>query len=354
MQITLLVLAPAFGRHRPIFLYPAGYTAFEEAFTAMDTAIADADRRNRQLYDSSNKKIVLRKGDLVKGFAAKYLDTILQNGSVAKEFLGGSAGSDGTPLDTDLAILKEGSDWKSFGKVIDQSNAFLTDLMFLVRDRGQLYFSEKDQDPGDRPGQYEVYYRKPALGHVGIRSGFPSTELDAIVLRNISYTHIDQTYMQQLYFTIVRNGFYIPVVDMTGAVIFTPEMFDEMSEVFAGVPYYSKDPLRVATLSEQDPLAVQVNAIESSLLTEQTAVTQIETDVRLHVTQALGRLGMTLQGPFDTSLIGGRLSNIGSSGRRTNLPGDADYDYVLVVNRKDFEKASKLKAEQKEWPFGRK
>ena len=50
--------------------------------------------------------MVLEQGDFVKGIGdITYLRNILQNGSISKEYLGSSAGSDATPLDTDVSMI---------------------------------------------------------------------------------------------------------------------------------------------------------------------------------------------------------------------------------------------------------
>ena len=80
----------------------------EEPKKYIEEKIKYADRRNREL---AKNDFVLEYGDFVKGIGdIKYINNILQNGSISKEFLGDDASIDSTPLDTDISkiLTKDG------------------------------------------------------------------------------------------------------------------------------------------------------------------------------------------------------------------------------------------------------
>lgn len=90
-----------------LFLKPLGFTRFGQALEAMRKAVEQADKRGRALAENTkDNHLELKEGDLIKGVQEEYISNILQNGSVAKEFLGYAAASDETPLDTDLSRVE--------------------------------------------------------------------------------------------------------------------------------------------------------------------------------------------------------------------------------------------------------
>ena len=92
-----------------MFAHAAGFDNIESIVSYQKDKLKVREEYHRSL---ANKKVLkFQKGDLIKGINdIKYLSNILQNGSVCKEFLGDSADSDATPLDTDLSLIEEESD----------------------------------------------------------------------------------------------------------------------------------------------------------------------------------------------------------------------------------------------------
>ena len=69
---------------------------------------------------------------------------------------------------------------------------------------------EKQNYKSNRFLKLEAFKTRSA-GHYGIRTGFPSSEISYFVSDN----HIDRIGLE-----IVMNGFYIPVVDSNGKLVF--------------------------------------------------------------------------------------------------------------------------------------
>ena len=61
--------------------------------------------RNRKV--ASGEIPIISEGDYIKGVAnTAYFNSMLEDGILAKDFLGGNATHDATPLDTDLEKIK--------------------------------------------------------------------------------------------------------------------------------------------------------------------------------------------------------------------------------------------------------
>ena len=87
-----------------MFCHFAGFETLEEAQNYIRNKIKEAEERN---IEASKTDMVLEEGDFIKGISGGllYLGNILQNGSLSKEYLGASATSDATPLDTDISRI---------------------------------------------------------------------------------------------------------------------------------------------------------------------------------------------------------------------------------------------------------
>lgn len=84
------------------------YAGFDSVKDIKDYQKNFLDERDKKHKEMAGKTFSLNKGDYVKGIGdIKYLANILENGSVAKEFLGDCATSDGTPLDTDCSMIMD-------------------------------------------------------------------------------------------------------------------------------------------------------------------------------------------------------------------------------------------------------
>lgn len=210
-----------------LFLRPLGYSSIEQVLDHMDKVKADANERNLALVEDSPEGISLEAGDLLKGVNLDYLDNILLNGSVAKEYLGASADSDMTPFDTDTSMVLSEDLSEGFEGAISKSVAgSYGGLLLIIKDKGQFQKPAHNAPASYEKDKYELFSSGVhGEHHWGIRTGIPSTQFDGMVA--LDSLAQDKEKMQRIYFTIAQNGVYIPVVDKEGKVIFTPEMYDE-------------------------------------------------------------------------------------------------------------------------------
>ena len=308
-----------------MFGFYAGITTFDQAKKYFLERPIMADKRNRR---KSNQGFCLEVGDFVKGINdIRYLENILQNGSVAKEFLGDAATSDGTPLDTDLSrILEVGSTIEETMKKT-LANKY-GNIWLVLKNDGRFYETRVDDgieldeiDHRKHRDQLEAFMTA-SQGHYGIRTGFASTEIDYIMC---------EKYDKRIGIEIAKNGFYIPVVDKNGELVFSPKDYDKIRMQMGGLTYYGAGPFQYsdALVSEEIyELADQVhdNVINTNM--KRQAINQV-------IAAAINKIGLKLKTSMDGDLTEGsvELIDTGSTARGTNMIGDGDFDFLMRVDK---------------------
>lgn len=181
---------------------------------------AESQVENR---DDHHRTLTFAAGDLIKAANIDNCHSILQTGFKSREFLGSegdTANSDRTPYDADFFRILP-SDLQGHEHEIDLQSIIdnhYGGLSFVIRDRKQFYLSFEDNtNPEEVIDRYELIPSR-LLGqrHYGVRTGIAATEIDAIVING----NLTDLQLQQLYFQIANNGFYIPVCDINGRVQF--------------------------------------------------------------------------------------------------------------------------------------
>ena len=345
------------------FAFFAGIRDFDSAETLLDSTAENATSRNKEAVKNGLK---LERGDLVKGIGSvRYLPNILQNGSVAREFLGDSAGSDVTPLDTDLSIILENPDSISAGLGATEASTYGPVWLVLKGDEnrsGESRFSitrrapeEQNQqvDVPDINGKLEAFYTG-AMGrsHYGIRTGFGSSEIDYFIS---SSSDINGTPTPKIIgLETALNGFYIPVLDKTsGDVVFSPEEYDEIREKMSGLSYYGTGEYHFAKDSDLSFSGIsfsggQVDSIEqivSQLPQNEAGVRKKHSAIDTVIDLALDDIGgLKRKNRIDGDLTEGvvELIDTGSTGRFDNAPGSGDFDYMMRVDKSIINNPQKL------------
>ncbi|MDP2586696.1 MAG: hypothetical protein Q8P32_02900 [Candidatus Komeilibacteria bacterium] len=236
-----------------MFARPLNYQNIDQILTEMSQSRQQAEARGRSAFASLN----LQQGDLVKGVQIQYIDNILQNGSVAKEFLGAASDSDATPFDTDVEVLKSEtkSDFKENFAGITLATSY-GELMFVVKDRGQFQKTVRGEQTKYNKNKYELFQTgTQGENHFGVRTGFPCTEIDFMIYRGS-----DLKQQENLFYSIAQNGYYIPVVDEAGQTLFSPQLYDEYRKVFAGVARFDGQDMSFAT-SKGESYYPEINSI---------------------------------------------------------------------------------------------
>ena len=270
--------------------------------------------------------MILEQGDFIKGIGGiKYLRNILQNGSVSKEFLGSSASSDNTPLDTDISMIMS-----SDGTISEKMNATAAssygpiwfvlkndDRFITTRTSSEIFEAKRDMS------KMEVFYTGVlGPGHYGIRTGFASSEINYIVIDN---------YDPRVGLEIAMNGFYIPVANKEGKIVFTPKDYDELRTKMSGLSYFDENNYTFSENLITEETEYFAQQIEQSNYEVQAKREKINSVIK----KSLEELGLHLKTSIDGDLTEGfvELIDTGSTGRGTNKPGDGDFDFMMRLDR---------------------
>lgn len=296
----------------------------QELKDAMEKSVIEASKKGAIL--AQNGQIELKQGDFIKGIGrnVEYIGGMLQNGILCKEFLGSSADSDATPLDTDLSRISE--DCPSLNKLQGVAASAYGPIFIILKNSDKLQYTEKNKEYPYDGKKYEIF-KTGVMGqdHYGIRSGFPSTMIDYFI------TQSDDKSASRLKHEIVMNGFYIPVVDGTGKVIFPYEEYLFKSSKMQGLSYYGKgDEYEFA--SELDNFSVTSRALDVQKNIEEVGkirntIIKLMQDNGLNI--ILGRGKDMSKGVME-------LIDTGSTGRGTNKMDDFDFDFIIRLDRQDY------------------
>lgn len=309
----------------------AGIDTLEQAKEYIQRKVKTADSRNR---NAAMSDMVLEQGDLIKGIGdITYLSNILQNGSVSKEYLGSSADSDLTPLDTDISMIMSSdgtisekmnaTDASKYGPiwfVLKNDNRFIT-----TRTTSETLETKRDMS------KMEVFYTGAlGEGHYGIRTGFASSEINYIVMEN---------YDPRVGLEIAMNGFYIPVANKEGKIVFTPKDYDELRKKMNGLSYYGCVEYRLdESINYENPLITEIE----NVIKENQEQASIESNLIVSkIAFGLEKLNLSVKRRVDLSLNSVVLFNTGSTSRFTNIPGDSDFDFVMQLDREYYENPEK-------------
>lgn len=299
-----------------------GIDTLDKAKEYIKRKIKTADLRNR---NASNSNMVLEQGDFIKGIGdITYLKNILQNGSVSKEYLGSSARSDATPLDTDISMILS-SDGTISEKISATAAAGWGPIWFVLKNDDRFITTRTNTEtlePERDMSKIEVFYTGHlGQGHYGIRTGFASSEINYIVMDN---------YDPRVGLEIAMNGFYIPVANKEGKIIFTPKDYDELRSKMSGLSYFDENNYTYSEnliTEETEFFAEQIEQSEFEVQTKKEKINSI-------IKKSLEELGLHLKTNIDGDLTEGvvELIDTGSTGRGTNKPGDGDFDFMMRLD----------------------
>lgn len=315
-----------------MFAYFAGFKSYSEMANYFNMKTKYANEKNKKEADNIIKNgFKLEEGDFVKGlgqYAMKYLETILQNGSVAKEFLCIGASSDATPLDTDLSrITKKGVNLES---TIDNTpSRGYGPIWFKIKNSNRLSITRDENGETNNydKSKIEVFKTKKD-GHYGIRSGFASSEIDAIIVSHDSIREI----LPEIKYKIALNGFYIPVVDSkTEKLVFTPEEYDKMSKKIQGLDYYTDEEIQ---FSDNLNSIENINSIMESIDNNVKDANNKKQKINEIISTKLKGIGINvIEGfDYDMSMGNAQLIDTGSTGRATSTGKSSDFDYILRID----------------------
>ncbi len=322
------------------FLRRIDINSIDDALRQFINLRSVADTRNREF--ASSGKIILSPTDLAKGVDSAFFDTFLDRGVYSPEFIGAETEvakakakrTDMTPWDTDVITV---GDRDARVIVEDSTASAYGDVIIIVRDRGQFDHTKVGQPLPADSGKMELFRTGGTNSdHFGIRTGFGSTEISALLVKDKIAT--DDRALSEIKFSIAKKGFYIPVCDKSGRVLFSSNEFETYRAIFRGIDRY-----------HGDPIAVDETWRESLFREDIESVAQTEGNLeKLQVLRAglyadlahdLKGNGITLhQERYDDSVVGARIVDTGSTGRGAALDEGYDFDFVVKLDDVDFNK----------------
>lgn len=327
-----------------MFCHFAGIDTLAQAKAYLNIVVKEADARNRM---RGEQKMELEEGDFVKGIGEiKFLGKILQNGSIAKEFLGASALSDATPLDTDLSRITT-SDGSIAQKIALTEAGEYGPIWVVLKNSNRLKLTRdsegNDYDTRHDSSKLEIFYTG-AMGnsHYGIRTGFPSTAIDYIVT--------DEPYDERIGLEIAMNGFYIPVANKTGKIVFKPQDYDLIREKLRGLKPYSDEIYECSPNLVNDSTEIIVNQLRESreMIGKQRTIIYdalSKTLEELSGHYLFKNMPLCLQTSISDDLLPGKVEviDIGSTSRDTNVIKNGDFDFIIRLDRSIITSPIKMK-----------
>ena len=362
------------------FGYSAGYTSFIRIRNEMKEAVKEAHERGIKLAQQlKNKPFEFEDGDFLRSIGDyQAFSGSIENGNFSKEFLTvfrETNDSDTTPLDIDFTLIeKKQSIYHSIERT---PTGFGFGNVFLVikKDNPNLNITrDKDGNLTENkydPKKLEMFGTKiEGTGgyqtHWGVRTGMSLTDVDYILFKEerqidnnkpynedgtINYIGEPSPYddLSKIKFEIARHGYYIPVIDFTGKIIFSVDEYNNLKEKMNGLSYYENNQFKFSNNLEIDGVKEITPYLDKS-----NEVTEIKRNKIYDViTPILEEHNLKLKTKIDGDLAPGSVEIIdtGSTGRKTNKIGDGDFDFLLRIDQKifrDTQKYEQLKNNLKE------
>ena len=362
------------------FAYQAGIESFEQFKNIVINSVREKEEVSKKRSEElkNGKKLVLEPGDFVRGIGnIDCVESSLNNGNVCKEFLGtflGESKSDTTPLDVDLTLITQ-KNTDIYHNIVNTPTGFGFGNIYVIlkkdnpnlnitRDKeGNLTGKEYD------PSKVEVFgTNTQKVGyetHWGARTGIASSDIDYILFKEdltidssnpysedgkVNYILPESEFEKKEYYgkhqndlailknEVVKNGFYIPIVDFSGKIIFTDEEYQELKQKMEGLSHYGSKEYHLkqhqySDYTERIKGLLASNKQETKIQSQK--VYQVLSDIIQSIPidenstktlQAKNKIGIDLT-PGSVEML-----ETGSSVRGTNVPYDFDFDYIFRLD----------------------
>lgn len=346
------------------FCNAAGIHSADELRALMQQAREEQSTRADQFLqelDENNGIFRIREGDFVRGIG--YLAALsgsLGTGNFSKEHLGvflGTSESDTTPLDVDLTLVTNTESLYDAIKGTPTGFGFGNVFIILKKDNPALYTSrDKDGNPTDEsydPSKVEVFGTKVGAAgyetHWGARTGVSLADVDCILYKkreeidsskpynddgSVNYCETNSPYRDDLpaiKFEIARNGYYVPVIDFSGRLIYTKEEYNALREKMQGLSYYHENSY---TLSDE-LVTPEIEQIASEITDDsKNDTSEKRGKVNAVIKEVLDEMGLDIKYSLSGNLEqrSAEFIDTGSTGRNTNIPYDGDFDFFMRLD----------------------
>ena len=357
------------------FAYYAGFDSFE----SLNNYIIDSYKKAERLGESNAIKrqtFSFEDGDLLRCIGnIDALEASLDIGNVCKEFLGplkGTSDSDMTPLDIDFSLINTANGIKKtiYSCISGTPTGFGFGNIYLVTDKNNPNIRITRDNNGNIDSPYdpmklEVFSTEDLSGvnvaRWGARTGYSLvTDVDYIIYKKNfeinslkpynedgTVNYVNQTSdvyddLIRLKMLLAKKGIYKPVYDFTGKLVFTKKEYDTIRSKLDGISYYKTITEEEKAYPIADTSLLYFPGIEE-LATEMQQDRSKQQEKRKIITDKIKEILVSSLGATqinDTILNDLSQGNIdlletGSTSRGTNVPGDADYDFMTRVGRND-------------------
>ena len=357
------------------FAYYAGFDSFE----SLNNYIIDSYKKAERLGESNvikRQTFSFEDGDLLRCIGnIDALEASLDIGNVCKEFLGplkGTSDSDMTPLDIDFSLINTANGMKKtiYSCISGTPTGFGFGNIYLVTDKNNPNIRITRDNNGNidtsyDPMKLEVFSTEDLSGvnavRWGARTGYSLvTDVDYIIYKKNfeinslkpynedgTVNYVNQTSdvyddLIRLKMLLAKKGIYKPVYDFTGKLVFTKKEYDTIRSKLDGISYYKTITEEEKAYPIVDTSLLYFPGIEE-LVTEMQQDRSKQQEKRKIITDKIKEILVSSLGATqinDTILNDLSQGNIdlletGSTSRGTNVPGDADYDFMTRVGRND-------------------
>lgn len=361
------------------FAYQAGYDSFEQLKkVTIDTIRTKEEISKKRAKELEEGKIFkFEQGDFVRCIGTiDSFGSSLNNGNVCKEFLGaiiGTSDSDTTPLDIDLTLITS-SEKDIYNSIAGTPTGFGFGNIFIVFKKDNPDFNITRDSNGNminseyNPDKIEVFGSKTSQGgyenHWAIRTGVGSSDIDYILFKEDKEIDFNKPYLEDgsvnytskatsndlaiLKNEIVKNGFYIPVVDFSGKLIFSAKEYEEIKNKMQGLSYYGSKEYHLANHTTND----YVEQIKEMMKEERESVKEQSNKVYEALKKSIGRVDkiantnekLEVKNKIDLDITPGTVEVLetGSSARGTNIPYEYDFDYIVRIDAARLRRTEKL------------
>ncbi|MBQ9319111.1 MAG: hypothetical protein IJR82_05720 [Bacilli bacterium] len=345
------------------FGYFAGIDSFEQILKMIEDKKNKVDMENIEYGRYLDQHpFELEDNDLLRCIGNySVLGSSLENGNFCKELLGtfiGKSDTDTTPLDVDFTLIEKKDTLYS---CIDKTptgwgfgNLFvvLKRDVNITRDRyGNILPTKYD------PMKLEVFGTHTESGgyetHWGGQSGMDFSDVKALIYKKMAQIDPNKPYNDDgsvnyintpelddlpiIKFELVKKGIRVPIVDLSKRKIFDENEFDDLRKKMMGLSYYGCSQYMI----DKDSLMFDgIEELVQQMINDQERVMELRASIVNKIKNIIldPKYGLGIN-QVDTKFNGNlengicELIETGSTSRFSNVPNDADFDFMLKVDR---------------------
>ena len=348
-----------------MFCYGAGFTSFEQIRNEMNKAIKEAnDRGIKYANELKSKKFEFEDGDFLRciGDYWSFAGSI-ENGNYSKEFLTvfkGTNDSDTTPLDIDLSLIEKKKNIYESIEGTPTGFGFGNIYLIIKKDNPNLNITRDSNnnliDTTYKPDKLEIFGTGYET-HFGIRTGMSLTDVDYILYKearridsnkpynedgSINYVEEPINYddLSRIKYEIAKHGYYIPVIDFTGQLIYSVEEYNNLREKMNGLSHYDKKEYIFSDNLIQSGTEYLNQFFEMSnndIITKKNKLYNILESI-------LSELNLKTKYRPDNNLVPGyvEILDTGSTGRGTNDIFSGDFDLLFRLDQQLYRDTAKF------------